>query len=177
INFYGVSCLRCGGDDFVREVAGLLRQNDSAATGDATERAEELLLQGRHRGLPGFDSIREQLHAARGRAFGRALQKEPLDRWKAIDGFAIGGAMNMPGVAETCLGPLPTGVGTQKIKTFRRKPRFADVPGATDLHGIAIGLSIPGLEFHEYDPPGEVPAVERASGHEERPVWDDRYAK
>ena len=91
------------------------------------------------------------------RAFSRAYPKERVwDRWKGLKGAVIGGGRPMPGVADVFFRAISYGNPDEAIKAVSIPLRIAPIEGATELHGIAYGLSIPLDDYFEYWPPGDV---------------------
>lgn len=169
INFYGTSCRPVGGDAFFEVTKEIIRKESRTALGAEAlhTEAERRLHRSQYRHDDGcFKPVLERCKRGRSRAFGLARRKEQLARWEdePITGFLVGGGAKMPGVRQTCLGPLETGVGDRTARVHARELELVDVSGATPLHWIASGLSIPVHEFEPYYPPEDVDPV--ADSHE-----------
>ena len=105
------------------------------------------------------------MEEGRRRAFGRAWTKESVwAHWKGLRGVVIGGGAGLPGVASIAAQPLSYGNPREVITSEMISLRIEPLPGATELHGIAYGLSIPLAEYERHWPPGEVPRMERDRG-------------
>jgi len=161
ISFYGTSCTRIGGDDFAWIVARDLQEKHHGLNPkQALMEANRLLSTG---SLPtmdardGFEALYEGLHKAVSRTFGKSYAKEKrIDHWSDLRLIAIGGAVGITGVADSCCQPICFGGPYQTIEARRASMDLATLPDATPLHGIAYGLSTPIHEMHESHTPEEV---------------------
>ncbi len=184
IVFYGTSSVRVGGDQFAHTLIEQFQGQDEDAR---YRRAEELMLSGfagislGPQSYDGkfriFESVYGEIAAGRVRAFRRAYLKETLwSRWQGIRGTLIGGGVRIPGVTSECLGKFSYGNVSADIHPKEIRMRFERLLGATSLHGIAYGLSIPIAEHFESWHPEEISPLETGIARKRDPL-DDPYAK
>jgi hypothetical protein len=177
ITFYGTACKPYGGDAFFRVVKAALGRGSTKSP----EKLHAAALKQLHGGALSseqFSDILQGMSRARSRGFGLAMGIESMDRWDDVTAFVIGGARHMPGVTLTCGADLRTGVGKNKVPVFHRSLALSGVKGATDLHWIAYGLSVPIHEFHDYESPEEAQPVRSSDFSFKVEEWDrDPYGK
>lgn len=173
IIFYGTSSTRVGVDDFAAVIAQhLCAQKPQLSSEQALSAAHRFILEGlrilrpefrRYGGrYAAFDCVYSTMTDAFRRAFSRAYAKEHAwDHWRGLRGALIGGGRNLPGVASVVEQDLTYGNPHETIRPEMVTLRIAPIPEATDLHGIAYGLSIPMAEYELHWPPDAVPEMER----------------
>ena len=173
IIFYGTSSTRVGVDDLALSMARrLMETNRRLSAAKAWNKAHDMLARVLTAGdghihkcvdcARDFQGVYSLMHQGFRRAFSRALSKERVwDRWKGLKGAVIGGGRPMPGVADVFFKPISYGNPNEVIKAAQIPLRIAPIEGATELHGIAYGLSVPFAEYFEHWRPGDVPEMER----------------
>lgn len=194
IVLYDSACTRVGGDDFLDAVCQCLRRiasHDTVAAAlladvgrDATIGAIGLLSSDDAHGLgidqstPAFRAIHEKLLEGRKRAFyERARPKDLWQNWrKGLRAIAMGGGSEIPGVKDTLLSPLRTNVHGEYIRPEEEDFEVSLPHGATPLHAIAYGLSIPAAQYYDAWDPSEVDVPEIPKLEEYVPwKWGNPY--
>ncbi len=168
IVFYGTSSTRIGVDDFASVVAERLERSTSHKRRDSMlAEAHKMLVEGLDKvdlgpsesngQLAAFRRVYKRLEKGRKKAFGRAWSKERCwEHWKGLRAALIGGGKSVPGVDMVVRQAFSYGNPQEAIAPDMIPLRIPVLPGATELHGIAYGLSIPVAEYYEHWAPDEV---------------------
>jgi hypothetical protein len=175
--FYEASSRFAGGDAIAREL--------SRIEGLDLEAANQKIMQGlSNEELVALSSalerLRKEIDEARRVAFGLAYNKErQMHTWKEqMQGAAVlGGGANFPEIRRQCVAPF-TPVEGETIRVADIPLRKAMLAGATELHRMAFGLSIPPTQFYPYWRPDQVESLPPRERERYNPFpWGSPYEK
>jgi hypothetical protein len=168
IVFYAASSTRVGGDSFAEVLSKvLMREQSGVALRQAYDQAILMLAHDCANACrklrscfslasPEIERISKSMQRGRNIAFDRAYKKENAgERWEGLKVILMGGGASIPDVPEFLKSNIRYPSPDDPIRADEVTFDVAPLEGATRLHGIAHGLSIPIARYSEHWDPSE----------------------